>query len=469
MFSLQAASSAAEIASAVKAQQITAQAVIEFFLERIARHNPTLNAFTEVLTERALATAAAIDKKIAAGINPGALAGVPFSVKNLFDVAGITTLAGSKINRSNTPASRDAVLIERLEAEGAILVGAVTMGEYAYDFTGENAHYGNCHNPWDTSRMSGGSSSGSGACVGGMLAPLSLGSDTNGSIRVPSSLCGLVGLKPTYGRLPRTRSFPFCDSLDHLGPLARSVTDLALSFDAMQGYDAGDHGCADRSPVATLATLNDGIEGLTIKKAAGYFDCQDFPQAEQALAKISAALGATESIAVPGAKEGRSAAYLITNAESSRLHLPRLQTQPENFDHDTRDRFIAGTMLPALWTTRAHQVRHWYLQQVLNMFQEVDVILAPATPCVAPKIGEKILRIGGEDLPLRPNLGYFTQPISAIGLPVCVVPTIDDDSHLPIGVQIIAAPWREDLCLRVAKVLEEKGYTVLEAGAFGND
>ncbi len=171
---------------------------------------------------------------------------MPFAVKNLFDIAGLTDLAGSKINRDNPPAHRDATLIERLEAAGAILVGALNMGEYAYDFTGENIHDGPSRNPHDLDRMTGGSSGGSGAAVGGGLVPLALGSDTNGSIRVPSSLCGIFGLKPTYGRLSRARSFPFVASLDHLGPFARSARDLALAYDAMQGFDPDDPVCADR-------------------------------------------------------------------------------------------------------------------------------------------------------------------------------------------------------------------------------
>jgi hypothetical protein len=176
-----------------------------------------LNSFTDVLADRALKRARAIDAARAKRKKLGPLAGVPFAVKNLFDVKGLPTRAGSKINRDLPPAARDQPLIERLEAAGAILIGALNMGEYAYDFTGENVHDGNAHNPHDVTRMTGGSSSGSGGAVAGGLVPLSLGSDTNGSIRVPSSFCGLFGLKPTYGRLSRARSFPFVASLDHLG------------------------------------------------------------------------------------------------------------------------------------------------------------------------------------------------------------------------------------------------------------
>jgi Asp-tRNA(Asn)/Glu-tRNA(Gln) amidotransferase A subunit family amidase len=217
--------SAIEIATAVKEGRVSALSVTEAALARIMERDPVLNAFTDVVAERARKRAAEVD----ADKQKGPLAGVPFAVKNLFDVAGLPTRAGSKINRELAPSAHDSPLIERLEAAGAVLVGALNMGEYAYDFTGENVHDGNAHNPHDTSRMTGGSSSGSGGAVAGGLVPLSLGSDTNGSIRVPSSFCGLFGLKPTYGRLSRARSFPFVSSFDHLGPLARSTQDLALA------------------------------------------------------------------------------------------------------------------------------------------------------------------------------------------------------------------------------------------------
>ncbi|MFN5718959.1 MAG: amidase family protein, partial [Bradyrhizobium sp.] len=215
--------SAAEIAQAVSHRKMTAFAATEAALARIAQHDKVLNAFTDVTADRARAKARAIDAAIAAGQPAGPLAGVPFAVKNLFDVQGLSTRAGSKINRDLPASPRDATLIERMEAAGAVLVGALNMGEYAYDFTGENAHDGPSRNPHDPARMAGGSSGGSGSSVGGALVPIALGSDTNGSIRVPSSFCGIFGLKPTYGRLSRARSFPFVASLDHLGPFARTA------------------------------------------------------------------------------------------------------------------------------------------------------------------------------------------------------------------------------------------------------
>ena len=271
-----------------------------------------------MLAERARASARAIDRARANGSSLGALAGVPFAVKNLFDVAGLATRAGSKINRKNAPATRDATLISRLEAAGAVLVGALNMGEYAYDFTGENVHDGNCRNPHDLSRMSGGSSSGSACAVAAGLVALSLGSDTNGSIRVPSSYCGIFGLKPTYGRLSRARTFPFVASLDHVGPLARSTRDLALAYDAMQGHDPDDPVCSERPMEKVMPLLDRGIEGLRIAVAGGYFRVGAFPETQTALARVAAALGAEAEIELPQAATARAAAYVITASEGAR-------------------------------------------------------------------------------------------------------------------------------------------------------
>jgi aspartyl-tRNA(Asn)/glutamyl-tRNA(Gln) amidotransferase subunit A len=442
------------IAAAVAAGAVSAREVTRAALDRIASGNPRVGAFTDVTADRALAQADGLDEARRRGAPLGPLAGVPYGVKNLFDIAGLPTRAGSKINRDRAPAARDAALIERLSCAGAVLLGGLNMGEYAYDFTGENAHDGPSRNPRDLARMSGGSSGGSAAAVAAGFVPAALGSDTNGSIRVPSSLCGIFGLKPTYGRLTRTGTFPFCESLDHLGPFAATAADLALVYDALQGPAAGDPACAGR-PVEPTGAGGE-IDGLRIAVAGGYFREGAQPEVLAAVDRAAQALGAAREIEVPEAARGRAAAFLITNAESSALHLDRLRARAGDFDPDTRARFLAGAMLPAAWLVQAQRFRRWYHDRVLALFDEVDVVLAPATPCPAPLLGQRTLRLGETEVPLRPNLGLFTQPISCIGLPAAVAP-LDGPGGLPIGVQIIAAPWREDLCLRVAAALEAAG------------
>jgi aspartyl-tRNA(Asn)/glutamyl-tRNA(Gln) amidotransferase subunit A len=443
----------AEIAHAVGAGEQSALGVVDAALSRIAKLNPTLNAFTAVTAERARAKARAVDGTRDRSALP--LAGVPFAVKNLFDVAGLATVAGSKINRARPKAERDSPLIERLEAAGAVLVGALNMGEYAYDFTGENVHDGPSCNPHDVTRMTGGSSGGSGGAVGGGLVPLALGSDTNGSIRVPSSLCGIFGLKPTYGRLSRARSFPFVASLDHLGPFARSTLDLALSYDVMQGADADDAGCAQRGHEFATPELTRGLDGLRIAVAGGYFKKGAFPEALAALERVAKAAGARDEVEIPEAARARAAAYVITTTEGAALHLDRLRRQARDFDPAVRDRLIAGAMVPATLVDKAQIFRRWYRERVLDLFKTCDAIVAPATPCTAPKIGQQTFTLDGVELPVRPNIGIYTQPISFIGLPVVAVPV--PLSPLPIAVQIIAAPWREDVALRIAHALEQMG------------
>ncbi|MGE0416430.1 MAG: AtzE family amidohydrolase [Acetobacteraceae bacterium] len=442
---------------------MSASSEVETALARIAMLNPVLNAFTAVTADRARARAAALDASRAAGRAPLPLEGMPFAVKNLIDVAGLPTLAGSRINRERRPAAADAALVRRLEAAGAVLVGALNMGEYAYDFTGENVHDGPSRNPIDPARMSGGSSGGSGSAVGGGLVPLALGSDTNGSIRVPSSFCGIFGLKPTFGRLSRAGSFPFVASLDHLGPLARTVADLARAYDAMQGYDPADPACVDRPAEPVSDLLSRGAKGLRIATLGGYFRQGATPQALEAVAAVAAALRTDREIELPEAARARAAAYVITATEGAALHLDRLRTRPADFDPAVRDRLIAGALVPAPLVVRAQKFRRWFQQALNALFRDVDILLAPATPCPAPVIGHTTLDLGEEVVPLRPNIGIYTQPISFIGLPVVAVPV--QGVGLPIGVQVIAPPWREDLALRVAWQLEAAGFQACEPRA----
>src|SRR5262245_20581029 len=446
---------ASEIATAVCDGRTSAAAIVRATLARIAKHDRVLNAFTAVTAERALAKAAAIDAERARGRRLGALAGVPFAVKNLFDIAGLPTLAGSKINRDRAPATRDATVIARLEAHGAVRVGALNMGEYAYDFTGENVHYGTSRNPHDVSRMTGGSSGGSGGAVAGGLVPIALGSDTNGSIRVPASLCGIFGLKPTYGRLSRARSFPFVASLDHLGPFARNTRDLAVAYDAMQGPDPNDPVCIDWPAEPTTALIKRGADGLRIAIAGSYFRKGASGEAQTAMERVATALRAEREIEIPEAARARAAAYVITATEGGALHLERLRTRANDFDPAVRDRLIAGAMVPATLVSQAQKFRRWYRERMLELFQDVDAIIAPSTPCTAPAIGQQTFVLDGVEMSVRANLGLYTQSISFIGLPVTSVPV--PLAPLPIGVQIIAAPWREDVTLRIAHVLEQAG------------
>ena len=448
---------ALELVNAVRTRQLRARVVVESTLQRIQSTHSQLNAFTEVTAKRALAEADAVDTAIAAGRDPGPLAGVPYAVKNLFDLVGVVTLAGSKINRDNPPATEDATCVARLREAGAICVGAVNMGEYAYDFTTENSHAGATHNPHDLTRSAGGSSGGSSAAVAAGLVSFSVGTDTNGSIRVPSSFCGLWGLKPTYSRLSRAGGFPFVESLDTIGPLARSVSDLAAAYDVMQGPDPRDPVCTRRGTEPASNDLDNGVGGLRIAALGGYFARGGLPEAHAAVDTIASALGVKRRVELPSPELARAAAFIITAAEGGALHLPQLRSRAGDFDPQTRDRFLAGALTPASWYLQAQKFRAWWRDQMRHVFQDVDVLIAPATPLSAPLLGQTTMSFNGKEIPLRPNIGLFTQPITLIGLPVVAAPLQGAAGHLPLAVQLIAAPWQEAALLRVARELEKSG------------
>jgi AtzE family amidohydrolase len=445
--------SATATAALIRDGQVSAAEVVKATLARIAAEDGRLNSFTTVTAERARAEAAAVDAARGRGELLPPLAGAPYAAKNLFDLEGVVTVAGSKIERERPPAPRDSHLVRQMRAAGAVCVGALNMDEYAYGFTTENAHYGPCHNPHDPTRSAGGSSGGCGASVAGGLVPISLGSDTNGSIRVPSSLCGIFGLKPTYGRLGRSGTYPFVASLDHLGPFARDVADLAAMWDALQGHDPDDPAQGEWPNEPASPALGRGIGGLRIAVADGYFARNGRPEAFAAVATVAEALAATRRVTLPEAARARAAAFIITAAEGANLHLPDLQARAQDFDPATRDRLLAGAMIPGAWVVQAQRLRSWFRARMLELFAEVDVILAPATPYVAPKLGQQTIEVDGEVLPVRPMLGVYTQPISFIGLPVLCVP-VALPGGLPIGVQLIGPPGREDLLFRVAAELE---------------
>ncbi len=445
------------VAARIRAGETTAVEATRAALARAEALNPKVNAFTAMLPERAMAEAAAVDARIARGEDPGPLAGVPYAVKNLFDLQGVTTLAGSKVLRGNPPAARDCFLVRQLAAAGAVCLGALNMDEFAYGFTTENSHYGAARNPHDLSRIAGGSSGGSGAAVAAGLVPLSLGTDTNGSIRVPSSLNGLFGVKPTYSRLSRHGSFPFVYSLDHVGPFARSVADLAACYDALQGLDAEDGHQSPRAPEFVTPGLGTGLAGLRIGRLGGWFGKRQSAAARNAVAAVAAALGCTGEVHWAMAEACRAAAFTITSSEGATLHLPTLRTRLEEYEPLIVDRLLAGALLPAAWVNHAQRVRAMAAAQMRDMMADWDVLIAPATPVPATPIGQETLELDGETLPLRASMGLFTQPISGIGLPVVTVPVQRADGVLPIGVQLIGKPWTEALLFRAAAALEAAG------------
>lgn len=444
-----------EIQQGLALGSFSARELAQQTLAAIERDNPSLNAFTGLTPQRMLEEAAAVDGLRARGETLPPLAGVPYAVKNLFDIKGVTTLAGAELFSDLPPAAADAFAITRLNKAGATLAGALNMDAYAYGFTTENSFYGATRNPRDLSRVAGGSSGGSAAAVAAGLVNFTLGTDTNGSIRVPASLCGVLGLKPTFGRLSRAGSQPFVASLDHIGPFARSVDDLALVYDLLQGADGADDFQSARAAEPVTDKLSDP-RGLRCAVLGGFFETWCDGAAKNAVATAARALNAQHYVEMPQAELARSAAFLLTAAEGGNHYLPALRDRPRRFEPHSRERLLAGAMTPSAWYTQAQRFRAWFRDQTLPLFDSFDVLIAPATPCCATLIGQQTMQINGVDLPVKASMGMLTQPISFLGLPVVTVP-LPTTSGLPIGIQLIAAPWREEDCLQAARLLELQG------------
>ncbi|MCT2398986.1 AtzE family amidohydrolase [Novosphingobium mangrovi (ex Huang et al. 2023)] len=427
--------STAEIAAAVRGGRLGAMQVLEECLAGLAAREAPLLAVTRLLEDRARAEAARIDELVAAGTDPGPLAGVPYGVKDLFDVSGLPTTAGSAIHADAAPATGDAEAVARLRDAGAVLVATLNMDEFAYGFATINATHGTTRNPHDPSRLAGGSSGGSAAIVAAGLLPFSLGSDTNGSVRVPASLTGIYGLKPTHGDLPLSGVFPFAESFDDVGPFTRSVEDMRLVWEVLGG----------RSAQSAEGTLR-------VARLSGRF--RENADAGQ-LAAIDAIAPDAPLIELPDIARARSAAFLITACEGGRLHREALAADAMAFDPATRDRLIAGALLPRDLYEEAQAFRAEYRARIEALVADFDVLLAPATPCAAPPIDDPRIEIDGKLVPARADLGIHTQPVSFTGLPSLAVP-LYRPGQLPLGLQLIGRPNGEAELFRFAAELEER-------------
>jgi len=433
---------AIDIAADVRAGRVTASAIVEACLEALGRDD--LVAVTRILADRARAEAAAVDAQIAAGRDPGPLAGVPYGVKDLFDVAGLPTTAGSTLYADAAPARTDAEAIRRLRKAGAVLVATLNMDEFAYGFATINAAYGTTRNPHDPARLAGGSSGGSAAVVAAGLLPFALGSDTNGSIRVPASLTGVYGIKATHDALPMAGVFPFAASFDDVGPFTVSVADMRLVWDVLSG---------------TTAEPTD--QPLRIALLGGRFRENADPDQLAAMAAIAPDAPVIE---LPDIARARSAAFVITAYEGGQLHRAALAEQAMAFDPQVRDRLIAGALLPKALYDEAQAFRAAFKQRIAALIAPYDVLLAPATPCVAPLIADPRITIDGALSLARADLGIHSQPISFLGLPSLAMP-LARPGRLPLGLQAIGRAGTERTLFRFAAMLEEQGMVGVSAPA----
>jgi aspartyl-tRNA(Asn)/glutamyl-tRNA(Gln) amidotransferase subunit A len=446
--------SAIDIASDVRAGRVTAIALVERCLPALEGEGRRLGAVTNILHARARDEALAVDAQIAAGADPGPLAGVLYGVKDLFDIAGRPTTAGSAIYADAPPARADAEAIARLRGAGAVLIATLNMDEFAYGFATINANHGTTANPHDPARLAGGSSGGSAAVVAAGLLPFALGSDTNGSVRVPASLTGTFGLKPTHGSLPMGGVFPFAESFDDAGPFARSAADLELIWQILRG------------PMPERMSQASSKIAILGGRFADNADAD-------ALAAIAAIAPGAPVLELPDIARARSAAFLITAYEGGTLHRDALNSDAMAFDPATRDRLLAGALIPRALVDAAQEFRQAYRARIAEMIAGYDVLLAPSAPCVAPLIADPRIMIDGEMRPARGDLGIHTQPISFMGLPSLAVPLLRP-GRLPLGLQLIGGPDGEAALFAFARILEDRGLlgfaapgSLAEAGILG--
>jgi aspartyl-tRNA(Asn)/glutamyl-tRNA(Gln) amidotransferase subunit A len=450
----------ARLATDLQRRTLSPVEITKAFLARIERHNGRLNAYLTVTGEEALRDAAAAEREIAAGRYRGPLHGIPFSLKDLFATRGVRTTAGSKILANWVP-TEDAFVVARLKEAGAVLLGKTHMHEFAYGVTNENAHYGPARNPWDPERVPGGSSGGSAAAVAAGLCAGTLGTDTGGSIRIPSALCGVVGLKPTYGRVSRRGVVPLCWSLDHVGPLARTTEDAALILQAIAGHDPGDPASA-RLPVPDYrAGLEGGVRGLAFGVPREFFFDRLDPEVR---AHVDAALKALEGlgarlvpIALPHSKYVPAISFGIQAPEAFSYHEKTLRTRAAEYGDDVRVRLEVGRYIPAPQYLKAQRARRLVMEDFRRAFQTVTAILTPTVPIPATPIGAATVPMEGKPIDVRGALTRFARSFNATGLPTITVPCGFTAGGLPVALQIAGHPFDEATVLRVAHALEQAG------------
>ncbi len=443
--------SAAELGRRIARREVSPVEVARAHLARIARLDLKLNAYLTVTADRALAEAAAAEREIAAGRCRGPLHGVPMALKDLFDTAGVRTTAGSRILAENVP-SRDAAVVERLSAAGLVLLGKTNLHEFAFGTTSDNPHHGPVRNPWDLERSPGGSSGGSGAALASGLCAVSLGTDTGGSIRIPAGACGVVGLKPTLGRVSRRGVTPLAWSFDTVGPMSRAVEDAALLMNAIAGPDAEDEWCAARPAEDFTRDLEAGARGLMLAVPRDWFFEGVEPGIEAVVREAIAVLGREGARVVeaslPGMADAHTAHHAILAAEAAAFHGPWLRERPDDYGSDVRRGLELGQLVAAVDYVNACRVQAIVRATFRAALAEADVLVTPCLPQPPPRVGEPMSR--------EPAVAWnrLLTPVNLAGYPALSLPCGFDGGGMPVGLQIIGRPFEEALVLRVARACE---------------
>jgi aspartyl-tRNA(Asn)/glutamyl-tRNA(Gln) amidotransferase subunit A len=449
--------SLAALSLAFREKRLSPVEVVRVLLERIEATDKNLGAFITVTGERALEEAARAEEEIAAGRYRGPLHGVPLGLKDLIFTRDVRTTMGSAFFEDYVP-DYSATVALKLEEAGAVLVGKTNTHEFAYGPTGDRSYFGPTRNPHDTRRISGGSSGGSGAAIAASLLYASLGSDTAGSIRIPSALCGVVGMKPTFGRVSKHGVFPLSWTLDHVGPLTRTVEDNALLMNVLAGHDQRDPYSADRPAEDFARDLGRGVSGGVVGVLKDYY----FEHVEDEVGarvreavEVFLSLGAeVREVSVPNLRETLRAQRYILAADAYAIHEERLKSAPEKFDEEVLERLLEGERLKAHRYARAEQRRVGSRAEFEVPLGEADVLLAPTVPIAATLIDQREVNIGDYEESVRSAVTRLTGPANLIGFPSLSVPCGFTTSGLPVGMQLIGGPFDEATLYRFGHAYE---------------
>jgi len=448
-----------EAARALRERRVSSVELTREALARIERLNPKLNAFLTVTAESALERARLADAELAAGDDRGPLHGIPIAHKDLFLTRGVRTTAGSRIYEDFVP-DHDAAVVEKLDEAGAVSLGKLNMHELAFGITSTNPHFGPVRNPWNPEHIPGGSSGGSGAAVASEMVFAATGSDTGGSIRIPAALCGVVGLKPTYGLVSRYGALPLAFSLDHMGPLARTVRDAALLLHAMAGWDRRDPASARRGGADFLPPQTCEIRGLRIGIPATYFFDRLDPEVESAVfgaMRRAESLGAEmKTVRLPDMEALNAAGMVVQFSEVAAVLEPHLKDRAR-IGRDVLALVDQGRFLPASDYIHAQRLRRQAQLDFRAVWKEVDCLLTPTTATPAARIGESRVRVAGVEEEVRAATTRLVRSFNIIGVPALSMPCGLTTAGLPVGLQIIGPPFEERVILRAGAALEDAG------------
>jgi aspartyl-tRNA(Asn)/glutamyl-tRNA(Gln) amidotransferase subunit A len=449
----------ATLSNAFKRKQVSPAEVTRTLLEQIDRVNPELNAYITVMYEQAMESAVQAEREIAAGHWKGPLHGVPIGVKDLIYTKGVRTTMGSEIFKEHVP-DFDATAVEKLTQAGAVMIGKLNTHEFAYGPTGDRSAFGAVKNPHHLSKISGGSSSGSGAAVSAALCYAALGTDTGGSIRIPSSCCGIVGMKPTFGRVSKYGVYPLSWTLDHVGPMTRTVLDNALLLNVLSGYDERDPYSIKTDAEDFTRFIGQSIKGSVIGVPSSfYFDNveEEVEQQVRHALKVFESLGAEiRVIDLPHIQQFSLAHQITIRSEAYAVHEAMLRDRSEQYDPEVRERLLTGMDEKAHAYVHAQQLRHVAVQEFKQALNEADVIVTPTIPILPPDIGQRQVHIRGNKEHVRSALLRLTGPTNLNGFPSISVPCGFSESGLPIGMQLIGKPFDEANLYRFAYAFEQE-------------